>query len=340
MELTDRQCWKVIRQLVSDKNKEYREFLNSTFNDWTQTRQIQGYTRDMFLRKYGIYSLNDFFERYKKCTGSEPDRRDWIENLGAESLLIFLDFRCRALQQIYDYYSRFNNISKNVIEQIIAGTKLSLLAKFKMNENNRIELIYSRKPGRVAGGEKKLSQLDMNDNELNEQALAQTISKLVSEYMATQNEYLSNAIGLAKSLTTTNLTHRKERKGYQYKGDIKIQLRQCDLKANKPLISQLNNEPRKKNDSYIIGFDKNRKPIFIRNGKQLNWRNDLASDEDLVYDVHGNPIIHFSCAENFVGLDVEGRPVYEYENEYYNSLGERLPDDTYIQTGEYGIFEI
>ena len=338
MELTDRQCWKVMRQLVSSKNKEYREFLNGTFNDWSQIRQIQGYTRDTFLRKYGIYSLNDFFERYKKYTGAEPDRKDWIENLGSESLLIFLDFRCRVLQEIYDYYSKYNNISQNVIERITTGTKLSLLSKFKTNENNRVELIYSRKPERIAGGEKKLSQLNMNEDELNEQALAQTITKLVGGYIATQKESSYNAIRLAKSLVTTNVTHRNEKKGYQYKGDI-ILPKQQELKVAKSAKLQMPQIERKQNESSIIGFDKNRKPIFIRNGKQLNWRNELALDEDIVYDLHGNLIVNFSSSENFIGLDIEGRPVYEYEDEYYNSLGERLPDDIYIQIDRFGGFE-
>jgi len=338
MELTKRQCWKVIRQLVSAKNKEYREFLNVTFNDLTQTRQIQGYTRDVFLKKYGIYSLNEFFELYKKRTGSEPDRKDWIENLGSESLLIFLDFRCRALQEIYDYYLKYNNISKNVIEKITTGTKLSPLAKFKLSEKNKIELMYSRKPSRLVGGEKKLSQLNMSDDELSEQALAQTMSELASGYMTTQDESSTKAVELCQKLVTTNLTYRNEKRGYQYRGIVKIEPKQYEMQESKS-SKEDKVEPSKQSNSYIIGFDKNRMPIFIRNGKQVNLIGNLIPDEVVVYDIHYNPIINFSDAENFIGIDIEGRPVYEYEGDYYNSLGERLPDDTYIQTGLNDGFE-
>ncbi len=351
MQLTDRQCWKVIRQLASAKNKEYRALLNEQFRDIDQTILIQGQTRDAFLRRYGIKSLDEFFDEYRKQTKSAPDTSDWIENLDSESLLIFLDFRCRVLQQMYDYYGQYNNIDRNVIQNIIDGTRLSPLAKFKINpSNNKPALAYSRKPGRVVGGEKKLKDLNMTVDELSEQALAQTMGKLVGGYMDTQKASFSHTFELATGLVTQNTKVSGEKTGYGYKGKVAIT-------PQKPTIEQKQEEQplppaKRKDDMEFIGFDGGGQPLYLKNGVKVNMLG-MPTSVKLVYDVSYKLIVDVDETEKvkqletdeiednkqqLVGIDIEGRPVYERDGNYYSSTGKLLPDDVYFEPVEQSTF--
>lgn len=350
MQLTERQCWKVMRQLASAKNKEYRAILNEQFKDIDQTIQIQGQTRDAFLRRYGIKSLDEFFDEYRKQTKSEPDTSDWIENLDSQSLLIFLDFRCRVLQQIYDYYDKYNNIDRNVIQNIIDGTRLSPLAKFKINpRNNKPALAYSRKPGRAAGGEKKLKELNMTVDELSEQALAQTMGKLVGGYMDTQKASFSHTIDLATGLVTQNTKVSGERTGYAYKGKVAIT-------PQKPVIEQEKEKDilppaKRKNDMEFIGFDGGGQPLYIKDGVKVDMLGRQTSAK-VMYDTSHKLIVDVdetekveqideeleTSASKMVGLDIEGRPVYERDGHYYSSTDKLLPDDVYFEPVDQSVF--
>ena len=298
MQLTERQCWKVIRQLVKGKNKEYKSLLYGLFGKNTEkTKQIQGRTRDAFLHRYSIRTLGDFFAEYREQTKSEPDTSDWIDNLDSESLLLFLDFRCRVLQQIYDYFGHYNAIDQDTIYQIIDGTKLSKLAKFKVNSKNEPAIAYSRKPDRAAGGEKKLKELNMTVDELSEQALAQTMGKLVGGYMDTQKVSFDHAIRFTTTLTTYNTKPAGEKTGYVYKGEVEIIPQKPIQEPKKEQSTQTTTQKIRKNeDMEFIGFDGGGLPLYIKDGIKVNLLG-IPTSVKIVYDVGYNELINITEEE-------------------------------------------
>ncbi len=299
-QLTERQCWKVIRILASEKNNEYKELLNILFRkNIEKTKQIQGYTRDAFLRKFNIDSLGQFFYQYREATESDPDMNNWLDNLNSESLLIFLDFRCRVLQRIYNYYAQYKNIDDRIITQIIDETKLSPLSKFKIDSNGNVMLSYSRKPGRAPRGEKKLKELQISTNDLYEQALAQVMGKLVGGYMQAQKVTEKDAMALASTLVTQNVNHKREKTGYQYQGKDPIvpqkpvvveeakSIQQENPKGNECDIDNIEID---ENKMYVIGFGEDKMPIYLYKGQKVNFFREPIPYAKIVYDRNKNKI--------------------------------------------------
>ena len=57
MQLTERQCWDIIRKLVSDKNKEYAKFLIQSIGKDNLSMCV-GYTKSLYLNKYFLLVLS------------------------------------------------------------------------------------------------------------------------------------------------------------------------------------------------------------------------------------------------------------------------------------------
>lgn len=263
-QLTERQCWKIIRDLVSDKNKEYSSFLLKIF-DTTQSQEIHGYTRDMFLGKFRLYSLAEFNEYARgKLKDKEPNAR-WLENLACEDLLLFLDFRCRSLQEIYDYYKTNGTINKSDIKDIITRTKISSLAVY-----NNGKLICGGKPKRVEG-ELKLVDMELTKNQLNEQALLQIAGKIAGKYASVQKAKPEEAVKLASLLVTSNIDLNGFRTGYKIKGEITLPQVIEEKSSNGLIAKEIKAGERPKSEFKFVDYDVLGNPIFERGGEYCNF---------------------------------------------------------------------
>lgn len=268
MQLTNRQCWDVIRSLVKEKNDEYSKFLGLTC-DSEQKRKLLGYTRDSFLSKMGFYSMEDL-NSYIKGNGKAPVQ-NWLDNLSCEDLLIFLDFRCQSLQEMYDYRVNYGTINRSDIKYIIEKTPISKLILF-----NNGKLTCAGKPKRK--GEQNVFEMGAASSELNERALAQVMSSIACQYSEARDVSIERAIEEVVKLKTYNINVKGLQTGYKYRGMITIE-------------SQLPEEFRMEEDDILA----------------------LAK---------------------FVGIDIQGAPVYEYCGKYYNSIGIMLSDDVMIFNNE------
>ena len=264
MKLTERQCWDCIRSMVSAKNDEYSSLLYSFF-DTEQMKEIVGFTRDTFLSKMAFKSLAEFKKEVK--INNNTVATQWLDNLSSEDLLLFLDFRCRSLQNIYDYYKSNNGkISKDNIKNIVQNTKV---AKIKSYNYGRLKC--TGKPKRVEG-EKKIGEIYLHPYDVQKTAIIQVLFKMINKYSDILNINNDEIKKVISEITTSNINLRGNLTGHRFNGYLDIY-------------------------------------------KQL----DITEQEDLL-----NP--------KFIGLDIQGSPVYECEDGYYNSIGKKLDEEEFIYT--------
>lgn len=327
MQLTERQCWKVIRDLVVGKNKEYSAFLVKML-DASQCRELQGYTREAFLSKFDFYSLDDFYNyATSKNNGRESNGR-WLENLSSEDLILFLDFRCKILQQVYDFYKANRGITKNNIKDIVKATKISKLASY-----NGVRLNCGSKPRRV-DGELKNSELELTQTELRELALSQVITGMANKLIVYKNISIEQAQRVTSSVVTTNIDINGERTGHKLNKEIRPTKQ-----------SQFEDNGKRRNNDIemsLLGYDENGLHIFMLNGQKVDFFKNPIPNAVVVYDQYMNLIKdEEEIKPKFVGFNIQGTPVYEYDGRYYTSTGEMLDLDEQIYDNyENDIFEL
>lgn len=312
MQLTERQCWKVIRDLVVEKNKEYSTFLLKIF-DANQNKQLQGYTREAFLSKFDFYSMDKFYDYAQaRNNGKQPNPR-WLENLSCEDLVLFLDFRCKILQEVYDKYKKNNDISKAEIKDIIYLTKISRLAKY-----NAITLACGSKPARVEG-EIKNSELPYTQSQLKQMALTQVVSKMASKLLVKMDTTVDVVQQIVDKLQTSNVDLNGVHTG-------------CAFNSSKVSITRPLKLAKNEIDDRIefIGYDENKRHIFISNGIKIDFFGKPVGNVKIVYDEDMQPIQPDEVEHRFVGFDIQGSPVYEYGDDFYTSTGRKLAEDEQI----------
>ncbi|MFQ6724415.1 MAG: hypothetical protein ACLRFE_03700 [Clostridia bacterium] len=259
--MTDRQCWDALRDMVRAKNDEYSAFLYSLFDNG-QMRDVLGYTRDTFLSKMGFNSLSEFNTYVKKKYKTVASQ--WIDNLSCEDLMLFLDFRCRYLQEIYDYYNTSGGrISKDNIKNIVQKTKVSRLRGY-----NYSRLKCSGKPPRRKG-EKKIEDMHFQSNEIQAQAIEQTLIDIAFDYKQVNNASDELIEEIIAKVRTSNINIRGNLTGHKFKGKINMN---------------------KITDSHEESIEK----------------------------------------EDMVGFTIQGSPVYEYEDGYYDSTMRKLDENEMI----------
>ena len=363
MALTERQCWKVVRQLVVEKNNEYRDFLSEMFGI-DGYKEILGHTRKMFLEKFGIKTWENFEARAMDKNGGKKPNSQWLENLSVNDLLLFLDFRCRILQDIYDLGKKNNTISKRDVKIIIDSTNLSTLANY-----NSVELQCGSKPARVEG-EKKNSELEYSSAELKEMALQQVLGGMAEAYIKNLKIDVKSAVNVVNGIKTFNVTPKGEQTGYKLREPVEVA--QSEQKTAKKMTyeEEYHAKLAEKNPIKAIGFsaDPSEGPICVKvvDGKKVfvNTFNELRPNAVIVQTLGGTKILPFTqddyvndpsiiemlehCAieEKFrkeppthkqkqVGLNIQGTPVYEDENgDRYTSTGERVAEDEFIDNSE------
>ena len=333
MQLTERQCWKVIRNLVADKNKEFSDFFKEAFGaDWEHNRNLLGYTRDAFLNKFGFYHynvsnpINEFHDLVKQ-KGRKP-ASNWLEDLSTSDLILFLDYRCRTLQSMYNYYKNHNTIDRNVVQQIVDETTIA-----PISAGNSIEA--TSKPARVQG-ETKLSDMHYTKAQFAELALSQILSEMAGKCIANQKFTIKQAEEMASNVLTSNIDLGGRVTGYKRRGEIKAKI----VEVSKPVVKPQPKPESSAGTIKLAGYDEKMYAIFTQNGVLVDILGNPI-DAVLVYDRDKNPIVYDepnnSC--KFVGLDIQGTPVYEDEDGYYNSLGERL-GDVFIDNTQDDMFEL
>lgn len=280
MKLTERQCWDILRLMVKSKNDEYSAFL-LRFLDKEALRQILGITRDAFLNKSGFTSLEDF-DQYIKSKGIQPVQK-WLDNLSGEDLLLFLDFRCQILQELYRHYKMYRDIDKKTIQTIIANAKVSPL-----NAYNYGKLMCTGKPKRVSG-EKRFYELSINDYKLQQMTLAQVMGNIATTYSLECNKPLGQAQEMASKLLTYNVDSTGNLTGCRFDGEISV----CEPIRinNKPRPSIKRIEHEKESKFELIGFDESMTPVFKYEGQRVNFFKQPLPMVKLVYDANKQKII-------------------------------------------------
>ena len=311
MQLTKTQCWDVIRQLVSNKNKEYASFLMQTVGKQELPLCI-GYTKSLYLNKFG-HDTDSEFKYLLKRRGVKP-QKEWLDNLSAEDLLLFLDFRCRTLQKMYDFYLVHKSITVDNIRDLILGTKRTSLINY-----NAGRLKATGRPS----AEESEQDIDINDKDMIEQALSQIMYNISKRHAQMVCVSVEDALKKATNLTTTNININGELTGHKFvSGEQLIGFAKQENVKQIPIITA--------DSIQILGFDEKMHPVFKKGNNYVNAFSEILHDVNIVYDLDRKPIEQDKSHVSFVGFDIDGRPIYEDEEGYYNSIGERLDDDVYI----------
>lgn len=335
--LTDRQCWDVIRALVAEKNKEYASFIARNFEDRELTLAV-GFTKNTYLNKFGLKSEAEL--RYLiKRRGIMP-KDEWLDNLSVEDLVLFLDYRCRSLQSIYNYFKQVGVIGLTDVNDALIMAKPSSLINY-----NYQRLLATGRPEKTEG-EQSIRKLNAEVKELKHQALTQALAKVAYKYSRNMEADIDKAIGKALALQTTNTDLKGNITGHDYKGTNNEIL--YYIQDN--LVEHHKEQTKDSNLSFrMIGYNKNKEPVFIyKDGSVVNMLGKPMQFPDVVYDVYGqkieeqqNNIPDFSKGK-YLGVDYQGTPIYEIDGEYYRATGERLEepliDKSYeFDSDEYGL---
>lgn len=353
MKLTERQCWDVIRAMVSEKNKEYASFINGVVNNEALTRCV-GYTKRCYLNKFGFETEGDFKYLLKKR--NITPKKEWVDNLSSEDLLIFLDYRCRTMQDMYEEYKKYQkeierdqdgNVKfEKGVKEILTTAKRSGLIAYNGNR-----LKATSRPEKQEG-ELKADKLGLTREELIEQALIQTMASIAYRY----SKFTLIPIEKSVEYVTKVRTHNVNIKGFASGqiNNIKPQMvfeylqQNYDLaKLNdyfaesnrvipksKPTEQKTSTEPKIE----LVGFDEDKGPVFMKGEKFVDFIGNQIPPVKIVYDINKNLIKYeeleteedIVSISKFIGLDVQGTPIFADENGYYSSTGERIDEDDLI----------
>lgn len=333
MRLTERQRWNVIRQMVKDKNNEFSGFVRGFFNQ-SEMRKIVASVRDTFLIKckFATATPTIMLNEQVKLLGRKPDS-EWYNDLSSEDLLIFMDYKCQILQKLYKHYKMYRTLNYNDVQQIIKSTKVSQLIDY-----NDGKLMLTGQPELVES-EVNVANLEGDKEDIINEAMSVTLGYLSSTYAKKTICNIDYAKSKVLKLKTYNIDPMGHKTGYEFRGEVK----DCSP-LSKPKLKLKFVETKKDRDveMRLQGFDVKGHPIYLYKGEKVNFFRNPIPDAKIAYDVNHNKIeqeeedgdILETSTKRSVGYDIEGRPVYEDKYGYYNSIGDRLPDDVYIQHEE------
>ena len=261
--LTERQRWDIVRSLIKQSDEEFNSFLFRFF-DPVQIKFIKASLRDNFLDQWCNGSMALIVNSEGAKDNSNSSKIKWIDNLSSEELLLFLDYRCRVLKQVYKHYKTHRNITKHDINYISANT---LVNKLAMCNDNRLTCT-----GRPEKRENELSLKDLEGKlgidiyTLRRPAINQIVDELMEKCVKSNNLSLDQVYQYASALVTHNVDLMGHVTGCTY-----------NIEQSEFLES-----------AFYMPSPKHR------------------------------------------GFDIQGSPVYEYEDEYYSSSGSKMSDDDII----------
>lgn len=325
MKLTERQRWDVIRAMVKQKNDEYSAFLLRFF-DQKQMSQIVGITRNTFWQKCRDNKRNPLVHYEKKDVKPSVS---WLDDLSSEDLLLFLDYRCKLLQQLYRHYKMNRTLDKDIIKNIAQNTSISQLIGY-----NSGYLMKTGKPVR-AKDEVKVKDLGLSNDDLMYEALTETMGILAATYSREKKCSIEEGKTLASGLITHNATPDGHIVGFQFEGEI-IDIKPLNIPKIKMIDTRVEREIPENERLELYGFDKSGLPVYIKNGELVDLVGKPVDIERVVYDEHRQKLeeINSPLKVKHVGFDVEGRPVYDYDGGYYNSIGQVVEETSILSNYE------
>lgn len=214
MVLTKKQCWDIIRKMVSDKYNAHSSFIASVVGDGYNL--LTGNIKRVYLNKFNLETESDFKELLKK-RGVKP-KREWLDNLSSEDLLIFLDYFCRSLQMMYEYYDNNKQLFKQSVDakkRFEKETKniLSCTEPHRSRKYNVGRLKATGCPKEV-DGEKVYTELGLSDKELQKQAIIQVVAYISYNYALKSLIDIEDAIERVITLRTHTVNNRGYVEGY------------------------------------------------------------------------------------------------------------------------------
>ena len=301
MKLTERQCWDTLRKMVANKNKEYRLFLYACFdsNNIEKCNAYASFLRDTFLAKMGL-NIQKVKEIAIKLGQNVGKSWDWLNSLSSEDLLLYYDFQCRALQNLYNkaesryFYTKTNPfIVNNVtiygrdIAEIIGNTSTTSYAKFN---NKPTTLLIMGKPDTEEGEHK----VDTNDVEVQKQAISRIMGKVHYIYAMNNSQKIMDHAVVSRFVTFNNC-------GGEILGVRTYQAIVPAIKMN------LHPMPKKR----LIKKD-------IEN---------RAKEVKEIQPEQQKPKAKAMC----VGFDAKGVPILKLENKFYNGFGDEVTEDDVVE---------
>ena len=302
MELTERQCWDVIRKMVGDKYKDHAGFVTMVIDE--DYDKLTGNIKRVYLNKFGFETEADF--KYLIKNRGVQTKRDWMDNLSSEDLLIFLDYFCRSLQDMYQYYGK----NKRNLEHVPDSKKMFESDTKKILETtgrhpafkyNTKRLKATGRPEAVAD-EKKVSALGLTEKDLQRQALVQVIGDIAYKY----SRFTLVDIKTSVEKVITLKTHTINSKGYVegFINNLKPQdvLAYLDEKyglnkindeineLNRPHASEIKVEDDSSSKLERVGYDSSKMPIYKQGENYVDLIGRPVSPEMIVYDRDKNKI--------------------------------------------------
>ncbi len=366
MKLTEAQCWDIIRQMVSDKYRDHASFVGNALG--TGYDKLAGNIKRVYLNKFGFETELDFKYLIKK-RGVQP-KKDWIDNLSSEDLLIFMDYFCRSVQEMYTYY---HDNKRNL--ELVIDTKKAFEEDTKkiLNKTGRHPAFkYNTKRIKATGrplevqGEKKYTTLGLGAKELQHQALLQVVGNMAYKYARFTLTDIKTSVEHAVTLKTHTTNNKGFVEGFINNITAEEVLAYLDEKYNiKKIDEEIQNlkhpeaTPVKKVNTDtknpeidVIGFNEHKMPIFMRGDDFVDILGRVIAPVEPVYDRNMNKIEKEQKSKvkqvleydeyskpKFVGLDIQGTPIYEDEQGYVSSTGERVEEeDLFIDNTQDDVF--
>jgi hypothetical protein len=254
-----------MRFMVKQKNAEYRSFLFRFF-DPPQMALVVASIRDSFLSQCKISGQNLVvgLEDHAKDS-TKLSKTSWIDNLSSEDLLIFLDYRCRVLQQMYGHYKKYRDINKHNIRYICENTLVNKLAK-----HNDRRLTCGGRPEKE-DGELSLKELEevqgLDIYSLQRQAINQTVDNMMERCVYVKKLPLIEVYQFARELSTYNVDPKGHIEGCYYNVD------------KSEFLEQILFEPKPKH----CGFNIQGSPIYNCGDEYYSSAGDRVQCEEVVF---------------------------------------------------------
>lgn len=354
MQLTKTQCWDVIRKMVSDKYRDHSSFVGGVIGD--DYDKLAGNIKRVYLNRFGFETEADF-KYLIKNRGVQP-KKDWLDNLSSEDLLIFLDYFNKSLQDMYFYYkdNKQGLASSRDVKKTFERDTKSIL----QNTPRHQAIKYNTKRLKATGrpeplkGEVAYTKIGIGIDKLQKQAIIQTMANIAYRFARFTLTDIEDTIGRVITLKT----HTTNLKGFVegYINDIKLDevLEYFDMvygveKVNKEVdeLRHSHIKPATKTTEpqvEIVGFNKYKFPICMKGDKYVDIVGNEVIPDEMVYDRNMNPLEdeeEQSSKPKYVGLDIQGTPIYEDEYGYISSTGERIAEeDLFIDNTQDGGFGI
>ncbi len=305
MQLTERQKWDIVRELVKKKNEEVRSVIFSAVGRGNDNlfRVCVSRIRDNFLASCGT-NVEQVIQKSNKKAKSI----NWIEVLSTDDLTLYYDYQCRALTRLYGFVwgnsnKRFNQ--NNVLEVID-----SIDANF-YTEHDILDLTGVPKSKK---GEDKELFFD----------LYQAKQYVLSKSMLNLHNKYSRTHGFSSQISADELASRF--RTFASIGQNIFGVQGCIVELKKMLGED-------RLISKQVNATKAGEQLAIFSTTYGQEFSDAVEDNTKKVEDYDNG----EYDDELVGFDINGTPIVRRGDKLYNSLGQRVEDNIYITDNELEI---